>query len=75
MARNDLTSRGEKSALSPMVLMGSFWTARSGKSSRRTRERPPSQATRRQPWAAVPSSNVTVTESLSAEYEEKALLH
>lgn len=63
MARILLVSRGEKSALSPMVRTGSLWLFRSGKRARRTRELPPSQATRRQPVAVVPSSKVTVTES------------
>lgn len=75
IARIALISRGEKSALSPIVLMGNFWTARSGKSMRRTRERPPSQATRRQPLAVVPSSNFAVTEFSSEIYDTKALFH
>lgn len=62
IARMLFTSRGEKSALSPMVRTGSFCGVKSGNTARRTRELPPSQATRRQPWAVVPSSKVTVTE-------------
>lgn len=63
MARILLVSRGEKSALRPMVRTGSLWLLSSGKRARRTRELPPSQATRRHPVAVVPSSKVTVTES------------